>query len=120
MKKLLLLSLLALATFAADVKGTWKGQVNRPDGTKETDVVLQLTQSGDAVSGKVGTHSDDAVPIENAKLDGNKLTFTVPANQSVFTVSLDLDGDNLKGSVVRARDGQTSPPMPMELKRSAE
>ena len=37
MNKLVALVLAAAALMAADVKGTWKGQINWPDGTKEED-----------------------------------------------------------------------------------
>ena len=121
MKKLPVLVLLASAVLiGGDVKGIWKGQVNRPDGTREESVVLQLTQDGDAISGKVGAHSDDMMPIRNAKLDGSKLMFEVAAHEATFTVTLDVDGDSAKGGVIRTRDGQSDPPLQIELKRAKE
>lgn len=120
MRKLLAIAVFAAtAVFAGDVAGKWSGQVNRPDGTKETDVVLQLEQDGDAVKGRVGTHGDDTIPIEKAKLDNNKLTFEVITSDAKFNVTLEVDGDTLKGGVIRLRDGQASPALPMELKRSS-
>ena len=105
---------------AQDVKGTWKGQINRPDGTKEEDIVLQLAQHGDAVTGKVGTHSDDLIPVQNVKLDGSKLTFEVAAHQATFTVTLLFDGETATGAVIRTRNGQSEPPCPTKLRRSKD
>jgi hypothetical protein len=109
---------MAVALFAGDVKGTWTGQVNRPDGAKETDVVLELSQDGESITGKIGSHADDMVPLQNAKLDGDKLTFEVAASEALYLVTLNIDGNTAKGAVIRNRDGQSSQPMPMELKRS--
>jgi hypothetical protein len=120
MKKLIAMAVLTVAVgLAGDVKGTWKGQVNRPDGAKETDVVLQLAQDGDSVTGKVGTHSDDMIPVRNAKLEGARLTFEVAGDEVTYKVALDLEGETMKGGVVRTRDGQSSPPLPIELRRAS-
>ena len=118
MRNTLLAGLLTtLAVFGADISGTWKGQVNRPDGQLESTAVLQLRQNGNRVSGDIGSGSSDTAPIENAKLDGNKLYFEVTGDSSTFRVTLDVAADAMKGSVVRVRDGQESPAMAMELKR---
>ena len=42
MNRIIVLALLAAAALiAGDVNGTRKGDVNRPDGTKEEEVILQ-------------------------------------------------------------------------------
>ena len=115
-----LVLLMSAALIAGDVKGIWKGQVNRPDGTKEEDVVLQLTQDAESIAGRVGTHSDDMIPVRNAKLEGKKLTFEVAAHEATFAVTLDFDGDVAKGGVIRTRNGKSDPFCSMELKRSRE
>jgi hypothetical protein len=121
MKTLVALALLAAAALIAhDVKGTWKGQINRPDGTKEEDIVLQLAQYGDSVTGKVGTHLDELIPVQNVKLDGSKLTFEVAAHQATFTFTLVFDGDTATGGVIRTRNGQSEPSCPTKLKRSKD
>jgi hypothetical protein len=113
-----LVLLMSAALIAGDVTGTWKGQVNRPDGTKEEDVILHLTQEGKSVAGKVGT-AEEMIPIRNAEFDGRKLTFEVAAHEATFAITLDFDGETAKGGVIRTRDGKSGPFCPMELKRSA-
>jgi hypothetical protein len=117
--------LFTIAAFAAsilcagDVKGTWTGQINRPDGTKQMDIVMELAQDGETITGKAGPRTDDMLPIEKAKLDEATFSFEVTTESAKYNVTLKLEGDSMKGGVVMSRDGQSSPSMPMELKRSA-
>lgn len=103
----------ALTLLGADLSGTWKGTV---EGRPET-VVLELKASGDKLTGSVGYGANDSAPIENAKLDGDKLTFEVSGNTSTYRIRLDVTAESLKGNVVRIADGQEGRPIPMELKR---
>ena len=117
MRYALLIFSLAVGAFAADITGTWKGQVNRPDGQPETTVNLELKQEGDKITGRVGSGQSDTTPIDKAKLEGDKLSFEVVGNTSTFKISLDVAGDTMKGNVIRSAGDRQSPPMPMELKR---
>jgi hypothetical protein len=119
MKRLVLLVMVAaVALIAADVKGTWKGQINRPDRTKEEDVVLQFSGEGDSITGKIGTNEHDMIPVRNTALKGNRLTFEVSAHEAIFTITLDFDGDSAKGGVIRTVNGKSEPFCPIELKRA--
>lgn len=118
MRNALLAVSLAFTAWGADLTGTWKGQVNRPDGQPETSVNLELKQDGEKITGRVGSGQSDSAPIENAKLDGDKFSFEVVGNSSTFKIRLDVAGDTMKGAVVRSQGDQQSPPMPMELKRA--
>jgi hypothetical protein len=121
MRRLVVCALLTIgALAAADVDGKWSGVVNRPDGTRETDVILHVKKDADTVKGTVGTVADDMVPIRNGKLQGDTFTFEVETSNAIYKVNLTAAGDTLKGTVVRTADGQSSPPLAMELKRNAE
>ena len=110
---------LALATLplaAADVNGKWTGTATTPERSEDVIVVLRVT--GSYVAGSVGPNEDRRFPIENGKLDGNKVTFQLTGpKDAIFHFELTLDGDTLKGPVSRSRDGHTDNGT-MELKRA--
>ena len=61
---------------AANVAGKWTGEVQ--GGRGPTPVTLELTVTGAAVAGKLTQGQGMPVDIQNAKLEGNKLTFSAP------------------------------------------
>jgi hypothetical protein len=116
----LVLSLLAFVSTlaAADVAGTWRGNSFRPDGSPMMDVFLILKQDAAKLTGTVGPNPDEQIPISNGKIDGEKLFFEVVTDEGTYKVSMTAESDALRGSAIRTRDGQDSPPMKVELKRS--
>ena len=66
----------ALAFAQANVAGKWTGEVQ--GGRGPTPVTLELTVTGTAVTGKLTQGQGMPVDIQNAKLEGNKLTFSAP------------------------------------------
>ena len=119
MSKVLLLALMGvLCAAGADLTGNWKGQVNRPDGTPRTQVNLELKQDGEKITGRIGANDGDTAAIEKVKLEGDKFSFEVIGGSATYKISLEVAEDAMKGSVVREADGQTSPAMPLELKRA--
>jgi hypothetical protein len=100
---------------AADLNGKWSGTASSSDGV-ETVLVI-LTASGSQVTGSLGPNEEKRYPIENGKLDGNKVSFDLTGpGGAVFHFDLTLDGDTLKGPCSRTRDGQTLTGS-MDLKR---
>src|ERR1035438_9404482 len=91
MKKLWLLPCLAAALMAADVSGKWTGNVNVDDptggSTINTQVRAELRQKADAITGTIGRQEDqEAESIQNAKLDGKRLTFEVSSAETTGLV----------------------------------
>jgi hypothetical protein len=109
---------LAATAFSAGVAGNWKGGAYRSDGTRTMDVVLVLKADAEKITGTVGPSPEEQIPITNAKLDADKLKFEVVTDEGVYYVDMTVAGDDLKGSAIRKIDGQESPPMKLELKRS--
>jgi hypothetical protein len=112
MQKLWLLPCLAATLMAADVSGKWTGsvEVQDPDGGAaiNTEVRAELLQKADAVSGKIGRQEDQlAETIQNAKMDGARLTFEVSSAETNGLVKfvLTLDGDHLDGEMSGNMDG---------------
>lgn len=112
MKKLWLLPCLAAALMAADVSGKWTGSVDVDDpaggSTINTQVRAELRQKADAITGTIGRQEDqEAESIQNAKLDGKRLTFEVSSAETNGLVKfvLTLDGDRLDGEMSGSMDG---------------
>jgi hypothetical protein len=112
MKKLWLLPCLAAALIAANVSGKWTGNVEVQDpaggSVINTQVRAELRQKADAITGEIGRQEDrEAEPIQNAKLDGQRLTFEVSSAEAsgVIKFVLTLDGDRLDGEMSGSVDG---------------
>ena len=112
MKRIWLLPCLAAALMAADVSGKWTGNVEVEDpaggSTIDTQVRAELQQKTDGISGAIGRQEDpQPEPIQNAKLDGNRLTFEVSSAETngLIKFVLTLDGDHLDGEMSGSLDG---------------
>ena len=112
MTKLWLLPCCAATLMAADVSGKWAGNVDVDDpgggSVISTQVRADLTQKADAVTGTIGRQEDQSgESIQNAKLDGKRLTFEVSSSetQGLIKFVLTLDGDRLEGEMSGTMDG---------------
>jgi len=92
-----LLLLASMALPAADLSGNWPGTLETSRGADSHN--LALSQSGAAITGTV-TFSNRKWDIQNAKLDGQRLTFEVTmsgANPWVLSYDLQVSGDEITG-----------------------
>lgn len=60
----------------ADVNGTWNGEMHTREGGA-FQVTLTLKADGDKVTGTVGIGNADDLQIENGKLSGDTVTFSL-------------------------------------------
>lgn len=126
MKSLIALTLccLALTTCAfaddaatkVDPSGTWRWERTRNDNVSK--MTLKLKLEGDKLTGTLATKrtggngngpgNSDPIEIKDAKLDGNKVSFTVTRTfndrEMVSKYSGTIDGDSIKGT--QKRNGQ--------------
>jgi hypothetical protein len=112
---------LAMTAAAADVTGKWSGTftVTGPDGSAgdSNPAFMILKQSGSTLTGTAGGDEAEQWPIENAKIENNKITGSVnPSDGATYTVSLTVDGDRMTGEVTVSQGGQTMKGK-IELKR---
>ena len=112
---------LAMTAAAADVTGKWSGTftVTGPDGSAgdSNPAFMILKQSGSTLTGTAGGDEAEQWPIENAKIENNKITGSVnPSDGATCTVSLTVDGDRMTGEVTVSQGGQTMKGK-IELKR---
>lgn len=81
---------------ATNVAGHWKGQARTSTG-REFSVELELSVSGGRILGTVSAPEGSA-DIENARLEGDNLTFEVTTDDGVYRVKTAVKGDEMSGS----------------------
>jgi hypothetical protein len=84
---------LSAAAWAADVTGTWKGEINGPNGS--FSLTYNFKQDGAKLTGSVVGPQGDPLPLEEGKVEAGKIHFTinVPMNGGMKVVN---DGE-IKG-----------------------
>jgi hypothetical protein len=104
------LSLLFLATaLAGDLNGKWKGEYTSPNGqTRENTFTFEV--KGDALTGTVaGARGENQ--IENGKVKGDEITFTVTRNRNgndvKFLYKGKVSGDEIKFTVTMGEGDRT-------------
>lgn len=95
---------------AEDPTGTWKWSTMFNNQTRESTLKLKL--EGGKLSGAMLGRNDQEIPIEDAKFEGDKVSFSVTRSrgEQKFTskYSGTVSGDTIKGTVeMPGRDGQT-------------
>ena len=122
MKKLLyvcaalVLALGASKVHAADVTGSWKGEMSTPDGGNIT-LGYTFKQDGAKLTGTSQGPMGDPMEITDGKVDGNKISFKVSFNGMTMTSegTLNESGNEIKLST--KSDSGDFPGMEVTLKR---
>ena len=113
----ILFLLLATAAWAADVTGTWKGEVSTPDGNSFS-LTYTFKQDAAKLTGAVLGPQGDPLPIDNGKVDGDKISFSVKVDfngGTVFSSEGTIKGDEITLKT-KADSGDMDFP-PMTIKR---
>ena len=93
----ILFLLFATAALAADVTGTWKGDVSSPDGNTFS-LTYTLKQDGTKLTGTVLGPQGDPLPLDNGKVEGDKISFSVKVDMNggmVFSSEGTIKGDEI-------------------------
>ena len=85
----------ASTAFAADVTGTWKGNMVGPNGDS-MQITFTFKQDGTKLTGTVTGPQGDPIEIAEGKIDGDKLSFTVNVNGMVIKHEGVISGDEIK------------------------
>jgi hypothetical protein len=70
----------ALMAESVDISGTWTGEMRQKQQSGDVAhiaLVFELTQTDGVVTGTAGPSEHSENPIHDARLDGDRLTFTV-------------------------------------------
>lgn len=113
----ILFLLLATAAWAADVTGTWKGDLSSPDGSTFT-LTYTFKQDGAKLTGTVLGPQGDPLPLDNGKVDGDKISFSVKVDfngGTTFSSEGTINGDEIVLKT-KADTGDMDMP-PMTIKR---
>ena len=109
-KRLALVLLTASLASAGELTGKWSGTFEelKPDGStiRTGGAFMDLKLSGQTVTGTAGPDTAGQHEIRNGALVGSKLTFEMIQGQGVAKFDLIFDGENIKGAVSAAREGQ--------------
>jgi hypothetical protein len=88
----------------ADVSGTWNGEMQQKQdsgGVAHAALVFVLNQADGQVTGTAGQTEGSGQPINDAKLEGDHLTFSVAApaggNGPTWRFDLKLSGTRMEG-----------------------
>ena len=111
------LILLATAVWAADVSGTWKGDLSTPDGSTFS-LVYTLKQDGGKLTGTVLGPEGTPVDLANGKVDGDKLSFSVHIDMNggmTFVSEGTVKGDEI--TLITREEGADQAFPPVTLKR---
>jgi hypothetical protein len=105
MKKLLCICAALMMAFgtltarAADVTGSWTGEIKSPDGNA-FQIAFTFKQDGTNLTGSVAGPQGDPIAISDGKVDGDKITFKVSFNGMVISH---------EGTFAKSADGTTDP-----------
>jgi hypothetical protein len=86
------LLLAAAVAMAADLDGRWEGSMSSPNG--DVQIVFNFKVDGTKLTGTVESPNGD-IPIEDGKVDGNKLSFKTHFGDSVINHEGTLTGDTI-------------------------
>ena len=88
----LLLILTALAAFAADVTGTWKGASD--SSGRNMEYILTVKAEGGALSGIMRLYGNDE-QIQNGKIDGDNISFRTNTQYGTAVYEGTVSGDEI-------------------------
>jgi hypothetical protein len=111
----LLTLLFAVTAWAADVTGTWSGQMGAPNG-EGFQISFTFKQDGAKLTGSVTGPQGDPIEIGDGKVDGDKLSFTVSFNGMTIKHEGTIAGDEIK--LTAHSDQGDFPGGPITLKRA--
>ncbi len=72
----IMMALISVALWAADVTGKWTGQMAGPNG-EGFALTFNFKQDGTKLTGTVQGPQGDPIEISNGKVEGDKLSFVV-------------------------------------------
>ena len=109
----ILACVLAAAAWAADVTGKWSGDMGGPDGSMTLTATFK--QDGTKLTGTIDGPGGEAMQIQDGKVDGDKIVFTVAFNDMKIVHEGTIKGDTI--SLQIKMDGGDGGPGPITLKR---
>jgi hypothetical protein len=100
MKKVVGIILLLVSTaVAADVSGKWSGTFRAAGADHDVPQLFILKQEGSRLTGSGGPDESEQYPIENPRIDDDKVTFEITTGEWKFSYHLKVWGPHLTGDL---------------------
>jgi hypothetical protein len=100
MKKVMGILLLLVSTaVAANLSGKWSGTFRATGADHDVPQLLILKQDGSKLSGSGGPDESEQYPIENPRVDDDKVTFELTTGEWKFSYRLKVSGPHLTGDL---------------------
>ena len=110
------LMILAACAMAGEVSGKWSGSI-MAEGEDARPVYLIFNQDGNKLTGSGGPTESEQFPMQNGKIEGDRLTFEVQAGKGTFVFDLKITGDEAKGDL-QLKGGSETHTAKVALKRA--
>jgi hypothetical protein len=91
----ILMALSAMTAFAADLTGVWSGEIAGPDG-ENFKVSFTFKQAGAKLTGTVTGPQGDPLEINDGKVEGDKVSFSVAFNGMTIKHEGAINGEEIK------------------------
>lgn len=114
---MLVLFLMSISAYAADVDGTWTGSAAAPGG--DVAVAFKFQADGAKLTGSTTGPDGTTIPIKDGKIDGNTITFTVTLDFGGSPFVLPYKGVVSSDQIKMSADAG-GVPIEMVLKKSKE
>lgn len=109
------LGFVSMASAAENPTGTWKWTASFGQGDKKQsrEVTLNLKLDGDKLTGSMPGRDNNETPIEEGSFKGDEISFKITRsrgdNKFTSTYKGKISGDTIKGTIERpGRDGKTN------------
>lgn len=94
-----LVLLLALNAMAADLSGKWSGSFRADGADHDVPQLFILKQDGNKLTGSGGPNQSEQYPLENGKVEGDRVRFEITTGEWKFTYNLKADPGKMAGDL---------------------
>ena len=98
----LLAAAFSLCLVAGDASGKWSGSFKPDAENGSLSLYMVFQQDGGKLTGSGGPNESQQHPMQNGKIEDNRLTFEVPAGKGTFIFDLKLAGDEITPGLFQA------------------
>ena len=100
MRKIVAILLLLVSTaVAADLSGKWSGTFRATGAEHDIPQLFILKQDGSKLTGRGGPDGSEQYPIENPRIDDDKVAFEITTGERKFRYHLKMSGPHLTGDL---------------------
>ncbi len=98
-KTIVLLLLFALNAMAGDLTGKWSGSFRANGADHDVPQLFILKQQGNTLTGSGGPDKSERYPIENGRVDGDRIRFELTTGEWKFTYDLKATATKMVGAL---------------------